>query len=255
MLVAALAAAGLYLGWTAWQRPISIETTPEAPLGQVPEVVAAPAALGPLQPTVVEAATPVDRLRTDDCLVKIVGHGYTLEGAVLGILDATTGAHLAKQQLPRQSLPFEVRLPKVPDGEHWAVLARNDTELRFAYLDRARLKRLVRAGGRRTALLRGEVYDLTVQLEKQGDDAICNRVPVLLRRPDDPDWRYRVPQANDNSTWLLVTDEDGKILLRQLGAGRYKLRVEGFELAGSTPEWLPITLDTNRTLRLTGSAR
>jgi hypothetical protein len=255
MLVAALAAVGLYLGWTAWQRPVSIETTPKAPLGHVPEVAATPAALDPLQPTAVEAATPVDRVRTDDCLVRIVGHGHTLEGAVLGILDAATGAHLIKRQLPRQSLPFEVRLLKVPAGEHWAVLARNDTELRFAYLDRARLKRRAGAGGRRTALLRGEVYDLTVHLEKQDDDAICDRVPVLLRRPDDPDWRYRVPQGNDDSTWLLVTDSTGTIRLRQLGAGRYRLHVEGFEFAGSTPEWLSIPLDTNRTLRLTGSAR
>lgn len=254
-IVAALVGLGLYLGWTAWQRPIPVETTAKAPLGEVPEVTAAPAALEPLQPTAVEAAIPVDRVRTEDCLIQIVGQGHTLEGAVIGILDATTGAHLAKKQLTRQQLPFDVRFPKVPDGEHWVALARSDAELRFAYLDRARLKRRPRSGGHRTALLRGQVHDLTVLLDKEDPDAICHCVPVLLRRPNDPDWRYRVPAANDDSAWLLLTDTAGKICLRQLGAGRYLLRIENFEFAGRAPEWLPVTLDRDRTLRLTGSAR
>jgi hypothetical protein len=254
-LVTVLAAVGLYVGWTAWHHLEPVETATRAPLPQVEDVAATPTSLGPMEATAMEATLPVDRQSRDDCVVKIVGQGNTLAGAVVGILDATSGAHLACQPLSAQKLPLTVRFPNIPDGEHWVALARNDAELRFAYLDRARLKRRPRAGGHRTALLRGQVHDLSVELLKEDSNSICTCVAVLLRRPDDSDWRYREPEGREDSTWLLLTDDAGKIQLRQLGAGRYLLRIEGFELPGIAAEWMPVTLDRDRTLRLTGAAR
>jgi hypothetical protein len=257
LLLAALAAVALLVGWWAWQSPASVETTPMVPSVQVPGLVATPAGLGPRQPTVAEAMVRLDRSRTDDCLVEIVGHGNSLPGAVVAILDATTGAHLARTPLATQKLPCTVRFGNIPDGEHWAVLARNDSELRFAYLSRAKLRRHARAGGRRIAALRGQVHDLLVELTGTDSSAICHCVPVLLRRPDDPNWRHREPQGNpqdDDSAWLLLTDDAGKTRLHQLGAGRYLLSVDGFERSGSAPEWMPVTMDRDRSLRLKGSA-
>jgi len=268
LFLAALAGVAVLMGWWAWQNQAPVETTPKASLAEVPDVVVMPAPLEPQQPAVMDAAVRLDRPRIDDCLVEFVGHGNTPASTVVAILDAVSGAHLARSQLAARKLPFAVRFPDIPDGEHWAVLARHDSELRYAYLSRARLKRHARAGGRRVAALRGQAHDLLVELASSDPNvdpadppAMCRGVPVLLRRRNDPDWRYREPEGNGDSAWLLLTDKYGKIRLRQLGAGRYLLRAEGFEQTGSpgdtdsTPEWMPLTMDRDRSLKLTGSAR
>jgi hypothetical protein len=133
--------------------------------------------------------------------------------------------------------------------------------LRFAYLNRARLKKSTRIGGRRLAALRGQVYNLVVELKdadqlKDPDlNAACANVPVLLRRPDDPDWRYREPQRTQDAAWLLVTGEDGRLRLSRLGAGRYLLRVDGFKWKGKAHEWLRVTMDQDRELTFTGAVQ
>lgn len=266
LLMAALAAVALLVGLWAWQTPVPIQTTPRLPLPEF-QGLAAPTPLGPRQPSAVEAAVQPDRPRTDDCLVEIVGHGITIPGAVVGILDAATGAHLAHTTLASQKLPHEVRFANVPEGEHWAVLARNESELRYAYLNRSRLRPRGKASDHRTATLRGQVHDLLVELKdptrlrQNESDAVSRGGPVILRRPDDPHWRYREPKATNDSAWLLLTDDAGQIRLRQLGAGRYLLCVEGFQRAGGAaatgllPEWLPVTMDRDRVVTLTGSVR
>ena len=264
LCLAALVMVALVLGFRALQNATPVETTTKAPIDQPLEPVATPTPLAQRRPKAVDAVARLDTQHTGECEVKIIGHGNALKSAVVAILDGKSGAHLATKQLGGGKLPIELTFSDIPDGEHWAVLARDASELRFAYLSRARLKPHPHIRDRRTAALRGQVYDLLVQLQKDDPDALCHCVPVLLRRPGDPDWRYRQhmqePQEpreprEPDARWLLLTDQNGRIRLSQLGAGRYLLHAEDFERTDNAPAWQPIRVDQDREVRITGAAR
>ncbi len=248
----------LLLGLQAWQKMSPIETTTKAPMDQPPEPVATPTPLPQWQPRAVEAVARLDTRHTGACEVRVIGHGNAVEGAVVAILDAKTGAHLATKQLGGGKLPIKLSFSGIRDGKHWAVLTRDASQLRYAYLSRTKLKPHPRIPDRRTATLRGQVYDLVVRLQKVNPDAICHGVPILLRRSEDPDWRYRETREREEKNdlpLLLLTDQDGRIRLSQLGAGRYLLHAENFERTGNAPEWQPLRMDQDRAVTITGAAR
>ena len=96
-----------------------------------------------------------------------------------------------------------------------------------------------------------------MRLQKVTLDAICHCVPILLRRSEDPDWRYREREREEHNDVprLLLTDQDGRIRLSQLGAGRYLLHAENFERTSNAPEWQPLRMDQDRAVTITGAAR
>ncbi|MHC4814806.1 MAG: hypothetical protein ACYTFN_17095 [Planctomycetota bacterium] len=263
MLVLVAALVGYWALWPG--APVDTADPAEWTRPQDPVIPLTP--LAQRKPQAVDATVRLDRRPVQNCVVKILGQGDVLENAVVAILDGKSGVHLARKQLAATKLPTELTfldIPTVdiPTDEHWAVLARNDSELRFAYLSRARLRKSTRIGGRRLAALRGQVYNLDVQLKSphaQPDNpdptGICAHVPIFLRRPNDPDWRYRRPQPTEDAVWLLVTNEAGRLRLSQLGAGRYVLHAESFQRKGKTPEWLPVLMDQDREVTFTGAAR
>ena len=148
--------------------------------------------------------------------------------------------------LTTTKLPTTLRFPKIPTGEHWAVLARHASEARYAYLARSKLKKSDRVAGRRLASVRGQIYNLRVELKKSTPKAIHHSVPILLRRPDNPLWRCLQP---------FLTDANGHMQFKDLGHGHYLLHPDGFAQQGNTPAWLPIKLDQDRVIRITGAAQ
>ena len=189
-------------------------------------------------PRVVEATVDLSSGARPETGVVVIGLNGRRDDAGpdrVAILDGRTGAPLAAAAIPAE-LPARVTLEPLPVGEHHAVLFRSGQSPRFGYTQR---QAFVLRGGTAPDQPRAELAldvstsSATVRLEATSvpADRPWTMIAARLVRAEDRRWCPQpaegfAPSFAPGST-VVELRFDG------LGAGRYELLVDGFELEGA----------------------
>ena len=171
------------------------------------------------------AHSPVRQRR--GCRVRI--EGETKVDLFLVLFDGESNARLAVQTVA-MPLPGVVRFESIPTGTHYVRLARHADRAKTNYIASAAVTVSDRAAEPTT--LRAAMRSLRVKLAQSAGLTVEDRrasiesIPVLLRRRDDPNWRYLGAASTDQ---MVETDSAGAVVFHGLGPGTYVLSTPGFE--------------------------
>ncbi len=210
-----------YAGLHAWglreanaNAEISTYTRPSevnpalAPLAKVPSYTEASLSVGPAPQTF------------GDLVVKF-DPAVSTEGLSLVVRDGRSGAALATETL--EVTATELTIPHLPVGKHRALLLFGKVTGQHSYIARAQVE--ITADGAR-AQIDPSLYpfEVTLKLAKSTD-----RRPVLpvLRRKDDPAWRY-CQACTATAQPVEGSAGEFRLPIGALGRGSYSLSFEGF---------------------------
>lgn len=157
----------------------------------------------------------------------------------IGVMDSVSGTlHGWRSTAGLDRLVF----PDLPAGEHWLVLARAPRECPYAYLRRQPLA----WQGQDTEPLELDVSVHEVMISIEGMPPESTTLVPILSRPDDPSW-------HDPRPVTLPVLRGRQIRLEGMGAGTYRLRVDGLvdadPLEFEVPSEEPLRLRLPRTPR------
>lgn len=186
------------------------------------------------------AATPVPaahRPATGGCKVEVRGGKGAQSDIplVVTVHHGTSGVRLATQSVDIRSLPTSTTITGLESGEHVVYLGRCAECLKHSYLDSTHIK--VKPDATTEVALSCESRGLRIRIAAATPPNAANHspslggIPVWLRRPTDPLWRYRKPYATDARESMVFTDEQGRASFADLAPGEYTLHFVGFEPA------------------------
>ena len=148
----------------------------------------------------------------------------------VSILDAETGAPLATSQVDSAAKP--IGFTGLPRGAVLAVAHEPGRSPRFAWLARALLVTNEPDTAPRVATLDVTGHPVTIRIQATAAPPARRWTPVsvALSRVDDPDW-------NDDAVRAVAIafepgSADHELELGPLAAGRYRVRMRGFEVEG-----------------------
>lgn len=187
---------------------------------------------GPLpavQQTVEAAFARSDPPRDGRVELNLIGVTPTQRMQV-SILDAATEAPLATTQVDPGTKPVGFR--GLPRGAVLAVAHEPGRSPRFAWLARALLEPNEPDTGPRVGTLDVTGHPVTIRIRATATPPARRWTPVsvALSRVDDPDWNDDAVRAVAIAFAPGSADHD--LELGPLAAGRYRLRMRGFELEG-----------------------
>ena len=161
----------------------------------------------------------------------------------LALFDGESRALLAWRELTPDDLGAGVELGGIPQGRHWLVLASDRDAASFSYVSRQAIE--VGPEGAE-ARLEAEWHHVVVHFVWPGlDQPTPPIVRPVVSRVGDPDWRYR-PRTRSS----LVYDESIRVVLRGLGAGTYRLQLEGAEVFEEDRGALEFAVPETESIRL-----
>jgi hypothetical protein len=209
-----------------------LETVParELTLPADPSLPLAPR-LRPPPPAVEASLTRVAR-RRGDCRILVTGENKGSAPVVVALYDGDSGARLAAETIA--SLPGEVEFRGLPEGRHAVHLARCLACTRLTYLMRTQVE-ISGDGKVATAEARCVTTQVRIQLVAAQDPSAEEHrpsiagIPVIVRRVDDPNWRYRKPYSAAAEEAIIRAGPTGVIALDDLGPGTYRVGFQGFE--------------------------
>lgn len=165
--------------------------------------------------------------------VEVSGEEPGGPGLSIAVFDQESGALLAAKELNGSRLP-QVLAFTLPVGQHPVYLTREVPRARISYIDRAILEVSTGEGTAATSTsLSNATFDLIVQL--QGTDAVPAKIPVWIRRVDDPKWRYSPSGDFTAVESLMLSDDQGRVTFAGLASGRYSLDMQGFTPSNAEP--------------------
>lgn len=165
------------------------------------------------------------------CRIQITGTWSSDKPLVVAIFDLPAGVRLATTVV--DSLPKTLTFDHLPLGQYQISLARYLQCARLTYLQRHDLK-IVENVTAEVQLTSGTdelelVLALAAPPEADNHRPSVVGIPVLLHRVDDPNWRYRRPFSPKAEVTTVRSDENGRVIFKDLGSGRYRLEMHGFE--------------------------
>ena len=159
------------------------------------------------------------------------------EGAGVAVLDQRSGALLAWRVPAASTMPTTLDFEDVPVGEHHVVLALAPHLARWSYLARARGE-VAPATSPARVTLRTTTQSLALHLQDDRQQPLSG-VVVTLQRADDRGWVWRLPEPALSDGFvgpdLAMTDAQGNVAFAPLGAGRYRVHVEGLQPVDAEP--------------------
>ncbi len=189
----------------------------------------------------VDAAARSPQRRRWSCRVRIEGKSNA--SLFLALFDGESGARLAVRTIATP-LPREVEFEAIPTGTHDLRLARDADRAKTSYIASASVTVVDRTD--EPTRLSATVRRLRIQLEQSSPLPAGDRrgfianIPVLLRRRDDPNWRYIATPGTDQ---ISKTDTAGVVEFHGLGPGTYVLSTHGFEPDATEKSRLTIQLE------------
>jgi len=188
---------------------------------------------GPL-PALYEPIT-VPKLDTSEsrgkCQVQVTGQNPGSKPLVVAIFDHPAGIRHSSVNVDR--LPKTLTFDHLPVGQYRIVIARSLQCARLAYLQRLAVE--IAEAGTAKVQLSCDVRALSLALAPATTSATKNPptsvagIPVLLHRVDDPNWRYRKPDSQHAQEAVVRSNQTGRVVFQDLGPGRYRLEMHGFE--------------------------
>ena len=172
----------------------------------------------------------------------------------VAVFDQRSGALLASKALGNSQLP-QVLAFNLPVGLHPIYLTRGVSRARISYVDRAILEVIAGEGTTAAATrLSNTTFDLTVLL--QDTDVIPAKIPVWIRRVDDPKWRHSESSGFAAVESLMLSDDRGRVTFAGLARGSYSLNMQGFEPTDAEPGRLVFDIEAvEQPLTIPGNVR
>lgn len=192
------------------------------------------------------------------CQVQVMGQNSGDQPLVVVIFDHPAGIRQATHKV--DSLPKTLTFDHLPVGQYRVTLARSAQCARLTYLQRRDVK--ITEGGAAKVQLSCDTRALSLALAlatpagAKGRRSSVAGIPVLLHRVGDPNWRYRKPYSQNAEESIVRSNPTGSVVFKDLGAGRYRLEMHGFDPIKADMERLTFALgsfDTSRPIR--GQAR
>lgn len=191
----------------------------------------------------VDAAARLPHRRRGNCRVRIEGRRN--DNLILALFDGESGARLAVRTI-EMPLPCEVEFEGIPTGTHTLRLAGHADHARTSYIASAPVTLLDRTD--QPTKLSATVYRLSIRLEQSSPPTAGDRrgiganIPVLLRRRDDPNWRY---VATPPKHPVVEMRPSGAVEFHGLGPGTYILSTPGFQPEAADRSRLTIQIEKN----------
>ena len=220
----------------------------------------------PVEPLPMPTDAPVDLLPvtfdppsspdrpTGSCSVEVGGEASDMPELSVAVFDQRSGALLASKALDNSQLP-QVLAFNLPVGLHPIYLTRGVSRARISYVDRAILEVIAGEGTTAAATrLSNTTFDLTVLL--QDTDVIPAKIPVWIRRVDDPKWRHSESSGFAAVESLMLSDDRGRVTFAGLARGSYSLNMQGFEPTDAEPGRLVFDIEAvEQPLTIPGNVR
>lgn len=242
-LVVALLVAAWALACACTEPALPIAAAP--PLALPEEVDPGLERLAPVR-DVHDASQPgLGRIAAGSVKVQVRGLPPAALETVVALLDERTGTPRAQRALTRPPPPL-LTFEHVPAGRYWLVHGAAQTSLRTSYFQRVAVE--IAAGETPTVRLDVRAHRLVLRIPPRtaSDDDPSSARPVavtpLLRRKDDPDWRYDPTHGGalpGKASTIAAIDRRTvqEWTIPHLGAGEYELEAIGLEFAPA-----PVTL-------------
>lgn len=165
------------------------------------------------------------------CLIQVTGKKPKAGPLAIAIFSHPTGIRVDAGEIDR--LPKALRFEGLPVGDYQIVLARSLECARLSYLRRHALT--ITKSDSAEIQLSTDTNKLSVTLAlakdsgQQSPRSSVAGIPVFLHRVDDPRWRYRRPYSPNAEETIVRSNEAGRVDFEDLGPGKYRLEMHGFD--------------------------
>ena len=161
--------------------------------------------------------------------VEVTGENRGTCGLVVVLFDRGSGVPLARKELAGLPLPETVTFESVRPGALRVHLTRCAECAKQSYIHAADVD--LAPGGRTRVSLTGTTDEVHIRFEltdEAGRPSVAG-IPVWIRRPADPHWRYRRPDSPTAHSMLVQTNAKGVASFEDLGPGEYTITMQGFQ--------------------------